>query len=109
MQTSTATSLHPAAVSDVGAGEAGLPEDTVQSAVLDCSGGVVGCSGEGRATYCCHGSQSDSYSESTHTIVALTSPASNTIAGVGQLGHVVQLSSSPLIPNLHHHQSSGTQ
>ena len=69
MQTSTATSLHPAAVSDVGAGEAGLPEDTVQSAVLDCSGGVVGCSGEGRATDCCHGSQSDSYTVRALTLV----------------------------------------
>ena len=70
---------------------------------------ISGCSGEGRVTDCCLDSQCASYSESTHTIVALTSPASNTIAGVGQLGHVVQLSSSPLIPNLHHHQSSGTQ
>ena len=96
------------AVSDVGAGGGGLPGDTGQSAVLDCGGGVVGCSGEGRVTDCCLDSQCASYSESTHTIVALTSPASNTIAGVGQLGHVVQLSSSPLIPSLHHHQSSDT-
>ena len=109
MQTSTVTSLHSAAVTDVGAGGGGLPGDTGQSAVLDCSGGVVGCSGEGRATDFCHGSQSDSYSESTHTVVALTSPVSSTIARVGQLGHVVQLSSSPLIPSLHHHKSSGTQ
>ena len=63
MQTSTVTSLHSAAVTDVGAGGGGLPGDTGQSAVLDCSGGVVGCSGEGRATDCCHGSQNVGPSE----------------------------------------------
>ena len=87
----------------------GLPGDTGQSADLDCFGGVAGCSGEGRVIDCCLGSQCDSYSETTHTLVALTSPASNTIAGVDKLGRVVQLSSSPLIPSLHHHQSSDTQ
>ena len=100
MQTNTVTCLDPAAVSDVGACGGGLPGDTGQSAILDCSSGVVRCSGEGRATDCCHGSQS---------VVALTSPVGSTIARVGQLGHVVQVSSSPLITNLHNHQISGTQ
>ena len=108
MQHNTVATLYPAAVPGVGVGGGGLPGDTGQSADLDCCGGVVGCSGEGRVADCCLGSQCVSYSETTHTLVALTSPASNTIAGVDKLGRVVQLSSSPLIPNLHHHQSSDT-
>ena len=108
-QTSTVTRAYPAAVVGVGAGWGGLHGDTGQSDVLGCNGGVVGCSGEGRATDCCHGSQIVSYGESSHTVVAPTSPASDTIAGVDKLSQVVQLSSSPLIPSLHHHKSSGTQ
>ena len=109
MQHNTVATFYPAAVTGVGVGGAGLLGDTGQSAVLDCGGGVVGCGGGGRVTDCCLGSQCDSYSEITHTVVALASPASNTIAGIDELGQVVQLSSSPLIPSFHHHQSSGTQ
>ena len=63
MQTNTVTGLDPAAVSDVGACGGGLPGDTGQSAILDCSSGVVRCSGEGRATDYCHGSQNIGPSE----------------------------------------------
>ena len=40
MQTNTVTGLNPAAVSEMGVCGCGLPGDTAQSAVLDCSGGV---------------------------------------------------------------------
>ena len=82
----------------------GLPGDTGQSADLDCSGVAMGYSSEGRAGVG-HSSQFISYSVTSlsHNVVALSSPARNTTAGVGNHGRVVQLSSSYHTQS-HHHQ-----
>ena len=97
------------AVPDVGTWWCGVPGDTSQSAALDCPGGVVGCSSEGRAGVG-HDSQFISYSDTflSHSGVALSSPACNTSASAGHHGRVVQLSSS-YHSQSHHHQGPDMQ
>ena len=60
MQPNTVTGLDPAALSDVGACGVGVLETL--ASLLSWTA-AVGCSGEGRATDCCHGSQNVGMSE----------------------------------------------